>query len=211
MKITIVYDNVVADPCLTPDWGFACLVETGGQKLLFDTGAKGAILLDNMATLGIDPLSIDAVLISHNHWDHVGGLNAILNRCAARVFVPAGCSLPGSAADSVTVTTPTKLFSNCFSTGLLGDMEQALVIRQPGRAVVVVGCAHPGVGTIIAAASRFGEVRTLVGGLHGFNDFALIERLDAICPAHCTQHIDTINQCFPEKTISAGAGKVLHL
>jgi metal-dependent hydrolase (beta-lactamase superfamily II) len=44
-------------------------VETAGQTLLFDTGARGDILLGNMERLGID-----AVLISHGHWDHIGGL-----------------------------------------------------------------------------------------------------------------------------------------
>ena len=48
MKITIFYDNVVWEPAITPDWGFACLVETDGQILLFDTGARGDILLGNM-------------------------------------------------------------------------------------------------------------------------------------------------------------------
>ncbi len=74
MKITIIYDNVVWESTLTPDWGFACLVETTGQTLLFDTGAKGNILLGNMELIGIDPFAIDAVFISHSHWDHIGGL-----------------------------------------------------------------------------------------------------------------------------------------
>ena len=67
MKITIVYDNVVSRPDLAADWGFACLVETEGHTLLFDTGAKGTILLGNMEKLNIDPSIIDAVFISHNH------------------------------------------------------------------------------------------------------------------------------------------------
>jgi 7,8-dihydropterin-6-yl-methyl-4-(beta-D-ribofuranosyl)aminobenzene 5'-phosphate synthase len=51
MKITIVYDNVVWEPALTSDWGFACLVEAAGQTLLFDSGARGDILLGNMESL----------------------------------------------------------------------------------------------------------------------------------------------------------------
>ena len=56
MRITIIYDNVVSNPELIPDWGFACLAETKGYALLFDTGAKSTILLQNMQKLGIDPL-----------------------------------------------------------------------------------------------------------------------------------------------------------
>jgi 7,8-dihydropterin-6-yl-methyl-4-(beta-D-ribofuranosyl)aminobenzene 5'-phosphate synthase len=48
MRITIIYDNVVWEPALSPDWGFACLMETAGHNLLFDTGARGDILLGNM-------------------------------------------------------------------------------------------------------------------------------------------------------------------
>jgi len=61
-----------------------------------------------------------------------------------------------------------------------------LVIRRHDSAVVIAGCSHPGVGRIISAAFRFGEVGILLGGLHGFDDYPLIERLDAICPADCT-------------------------
>jgi 7,8-dihydropterin-6-yl-methyl-4-(beta-D-ribofuranosyl)aminobenzene 5'-phosphate synthase len=53
MKITIVYDNVVWESALTPDWGFACLVETAGQTLLFESGARADILLGNMESLSL--------------------------------------------------------------------------------------------------------------------------------------------------------------
>jgi hypothetical protein len=67
MEITIIYDNVVWESPLTPDWGFACLVETTGQTLLFDTGAKGDILLGNMELIGIDPFAIDAVMTTNGY------------------------------------------------------------------------------------------------------------------------------------------------
>lgn len=209
MKITIVYDNVVWEPTLTPDWGFACLVETAGQTLLFDTGAKSNILLGNMKRLGIDPVAIDAVFISHSHWDHVGGLSDFLQIHPAPVFIPANCSTPGSTAKVVAVKDPTEIFEDVYSTGQLGGLEQSLVIRHNDRTVVIAGCSHPGVDRIITTASRFGKVSTLIGGLHGFNDLLLIDRLDAICPGHCTQHIEDIKRRYPDKYLAAGAGRVL--
>jgi 7,8-dihydropterin-6-yl-methyl-4-(beta-D-ribofuranosyl)aminobenzene 5'-phosphate synthase len=211
MKITIIYDNTAWNPGLTPDWGFACLVETTNHTLLFDTGAKGMILLGNMEKLGILPATVDMVVLSHNHWDHTGGLHDFLSIQPATVVVPAACPVPANATDVVAVKHPTQLGDNLYSTGQLDDFEQSLVIRQDNRTVVVVGCSHPGVGQILKAASRFGKVDTLIGGLHGFNDFLLIEALDAVCPVHCTQHIGEIKRRFPDKYLAGGAGRVLTL
>ncbi|MDO9575327.1 MAG: MBL fold metallo-hydrolase, partial [bacterium] len=80
MKITIIYDNEVWEKGLTSDWGFSALVEVNNRKILFDTGANGAILLSNMEKLGIDPTSFSEVIISHYHWDHTGGLSDLLTR-----------------------------------------------------------------------------------------------------------------------------------
>ena len=211
MKITIIYDNTVCHPDLIPDWGFACLVETGGHTLLFDTGARGRLLLDNMETLGILPQRIDMVFLSHNHFDHTGGLQDFLSIQPTKVVAPAGCMVPADATEVISINQPAQIGDVFYSTGALDHFEQSLVVRQGDRMVVVVGCSHPGVGRILEAASRFGLVDTLVGGLHGFNDFSLIETLDRICPTHCTQYIREIKQRFPVKYMEGGAGKVLQL
>jgi len=66
MKVTIIYDNEVYKEGLVADWGFSCLVEVKNTpKILFDTGTNGSILLSNMEKLGIEPVSIGEVFISH--------------------------------------------------------------------------------------------------------------------------------------------------
>src|SRR3990172_6002964 len=80
VRITIIYDNNPMIEGLQTDWGFACLVEVGKTKLLFDTGDNGNILLSNMARLGIDPKSIDFIFLSHFHHDHTGGLSEFLKK-----------------------------------------------------------------------------------------------------------------------------------
>ena len=44
------------------------------RTLLFDAGPEGATLLHNAAILGVDFGGVDAVVLSHGHWDHGGGL-----------------------------------------------------------------------------------------------------------------------------------------
>jgi 7,8-dihydropterin-6-yl-methyl-4-(beta-D-ribofuranosyl)aminobenzene 5'-phosphate synthase len=78
LRITIVYDNRELAPSLGTSWGFAAVVELRGHTVLFDTGADAPTLLGNMRALGIDPRSIEAVVLSHAHGDHTGGLQGLL-------------------------------------------------------------------------------------------------------------------------------------
>jgi 7,8-dihydropterin-6-yl-methyl-4-(beta-D-ribofuranosyl)aminobenzene 5'-phosphate synthase len=79
MKVTCLVDNAVRlNSDLWGEHGLAYLVETADGRLLFDTGQSGAVLLHNLKALDIDPATIDAVAISHAHYDHTGGLPALL-------------------------------------------------------------------------------------------------------------------------------------
>ena len=75
MKITIVYDNEVLRKGLKAGWGFSCLID---NDVLFDTGGDGVALLYNMEKLCINPSDIKAVVLSHGHGDHTGGLSDLL-------------------------------------------------------------------------------------------------------------------------------------
>jgi 7,8-dihydropterin-6-yl-methyl-4-(beta-D-ribofuranosyl)aminobenzene 5'-phosphate synthase len=213
MRITIVYDNEVKKEGLKADWGFSCFIQPeNAPPILFDTGADSPTLLYNVKKLGIDVESIGIVVISHAHGDHSGGLSAILElNKDAEVYLPAssGGTIPGRKV--TTVTEPIQICDSIFSTGELKGVEQSLALRTDKGILVVVGCSHPGVGTILDAASRFGKVYGIVGGLHGFSDFRRLDGLSLICPCHCTQYKSEITQLFPQQCLECGAGLVIDI
>lgn len=78
VAITLLVDNR-AGPGLRSEHGFSAWVEAAGRRLLFDTG-QGAALEGNAERLGVDLGAVDAVVLSHGHYDHTGGLPAVLSR-----------------------------------------------------------------------------------------------------------------------------------
>lgn len=80
MKITVVVDNCVptlAKAAFRGEHGLAVLIETGVNRILFDTG-QSDLVIHNLGLLGVHPRDLDAIVISHGHYDHTGGLASVL-------------------------------------------------------------------------------------------------------------------------------------
>jgi len=79
MKVTVVCENTVGVPMprgLIGEHGLSFLIE-GETRTLFDTG-QGLGVIKNLAILGKDIKAIDRIILSHGHFDHVGGLADVL-------------------------------------------------------------------------------------------------------------------------------------
>jgi 7,8-dihydropterin-6-yl-methyl-4-(beta-D-ribofuranosyl)aminobenzene 5'-phosphate synthase len=225
VKITIIYDNVAFRKDLQADWGFSALIETeNSPKILFDAGADGKILLNNMEKLTIDPLSIEEIFISHLHADHTGGLDEFLrvNSKIKNIYVPSALGLEiaelrssltlrSTRVNEVIFKKPQKIHDNVFSTGELEDIEQGLGVETGKGIVLVVGCSHPEMRYILDTAEKFGKIYAIIGGLHGFSTFELFKDLELICPTHCTQHKAELKEMYPQKYIEGGAGRIIEI
>lgn len=89
--VTTLVENRVAGnrTDLVSEHGLSFLVETGDRRILFDTGASDRFLR-NGTVLGLFPGPLDAVVLSHGHYDHAGGLPALLSAMAEPVDLYAG-------------------------------------------------------------------------------------------------------------------------
>jgi len=211
MKLTILYDNV-AEQGLMGGWGFSCLLKLDDENILFDTGWDGRMLLYNMKKLGKSPDQIERIVISHSHWDHMGSLPNLLRK-GVEVYVLQSFSKHlkeeiASRSDLHEVKGAQKICEGVWTTGELGERikEQSLVVKTAKGLVVITGCAHPGLENIFAVASKFGKITGVLGGMHDFDDYALMKNLTLISPSHCTVNKKKIAELFPEAYVEGRAG-----
>jgi 7,8-dihydropterin-6-yl-methyl-4-(beta-D-ribofuranosyl)aminobenzene 5'-phosphate synthase len=236
MKLTIVYDNE-AKHGLKSGWGFSCLIEAPGHNILFDTGWDGHLLLDNMRRLSISPEAIDILVLSHQHWDHIGGVPTFLHMNPdVDVYVPSsfspnlkkeissrgGCpEASGSSSEANLpvnprlheIKAPGQICKGVYTTGELGTdtKEQSLILDSGNGLYVIAGCAHPGLSAILSAASMFGNVAGIIGGLHDSREHSLLKDLQLIGAGHCTVHKNEFREMYPGSFVEISAGYCLEL
>lgn len=96
MKITVLIENSPAPskPELAHEHGLSLFIETGNERIIFDTGSSGKFVT-NATHLGIDIATATRCIISHGHYDHGGGIGSLLKangKCP--VFIAANAFNP---------------------------------------------------------------------------------------------------------------------
>ncbi len=234
LRLHVVFNNVPHKTGLETGWGFSCLVEGLDKIVLFDTGGNGDILLSNMKHLGLDVNTVDAVVLSHIHGDHTGGLHVFLEKNPnVTVYMPE--SFPASFQQEVkrlgvtteTVSGPRRLMDKVYSTGEMGwaIKEQALIVDTPLGLIVITGCAHPNVADMAEQAKTYlgKNIYLVMGGFHLSGSShaeirTIIGRLKAlgvkkIAPSHCTGEnaIRMFRDAWAEDFIEGGLGAVIEV
>ena len=233
-EITVLFNNVAHDSRLTTAHGFACLIEGPEGSILFDSGCDGHILLANMKALGKDPEPVERVVISHMHWDHMGGLWDFLRKSGpVELFLPKSFSkdfvkhAEMLGARVVSVDGPAELAPGVHSTGEMGDKikEQGLVLGGDAGSIVITGCAHPGIVAIVERAQAVvpGPVGTILGGFHMRADKEkdvhwIVGRLEGmnvrrVGSSHCTGDgpVERFREVWQDDFLDFGCGATLRL
>jgi 7,8-dihydropterin-6-yl-methyl-4-(beta-D-ribofuranosyl)aminobenzene 5'-phosphate synthase len=233
IRLTIVYDNYRFNEELQADWGFSCLVEGLDRTLLFDTGRYHDAFVSNLFKLGIDPKSIDELVLSHDHPDHVGGalkfleFNSSVTVSLVRSF-PSGFkkSMQESGADVAEIEQATTISRNVVSTGEMKDIvrnEHSLVLVTDQGGIVLTGCAHPGIVEIVerSVALTGQEILLVAGGFHLMSDYGSSIRNIAlklrdlgvrhVAPTHCSggEARQIFSAVFGERFLNGGVGRVI--
>lgn len=236
-RIRILFNDQARQTDLAIGIGFSALI---GDNLLFDTGNNGISLLANMEILGIDPMGINAVVISHDHWDHTGGLCDLLAMKPGITVYGA----PGFGEElKRKITLNDGVFIPCaeyrqIGPGILltGEMpgyykgaylaEQAMVLETENGISIITGCAHPGIVNIVDRVTEHLSTENLysiVGGFHMkhhtkeelkrvFDDLEARD-IALFVPMHCTgeKAIRAFVNRFGEKTRTLKSGDILEI
>jgi len=159
-------------------------VQSDGETVIFDTGQSGA-LVPNARVLGIDVAGTNAVVISHGHYDHAGGLRAVYSLCSPPLYVAEGIEggfFEGVPPEAVNVIGgPTEVIPGVIASGPIprktvfesprADVpeDQALILQAERATALLVGCTYAGaINTLEFAAELMGSrsVDIVLGGLH---------------------------------------------
>ena len=233
ISIVVVFDNYPHRKDLKTSWGFACVVRGAEKTILFDTGGDGTVLMGNLRKMKIDPQGIDTVMLSHAHGDHTGGLRAFLGaNPEVEVFMPKSfpesfkAEVKATGAKVIEVSTAREICAGAWSTGEAGSsiIEESLVLRTNLGLILITGCAHPGIVSIIEKAKEFFEgddVLLAMGGFHlrSESDAVLRKNISLFKeigvrragPSHCSG--DRTRELFKKEYgkdfVQIGAGSVI--
>ncbi|WP_300667466.1 MBL fold metallo-hydrolase [Desulfoluna sp.] len=194
LSILPLVDFHAADETLATEAGVSYLVTAGDTRILLDVGANEKCedpspLLANAKKLGVDLGSLDALVLSHLHRDHVGGIPEEKEKrfsfspgaspCSdLPVYTPETLTgaLP-TGCHAVTVTAPRELAPGVWSLGPMGrslfimgyTVEQALAIHVEGKGMaLIIGCGHPTIERLLERCQALfpHPIFAVIGGLH---------------------------------------------
>lgn len=93
LRLTTLVENTARGKCILAEHGFSLWIEHSNKKILFDTG-QGNVIKHNAEQLSINLEDADAIVLSHGHYDHTGGIHKIKRINKIPIFTHRDSLLP---------------------------------------------------------------------------------------------------------------------
>ena len=232
VNVRVIYDNFVHSEGTTADWGYSVLLDGLEKVILFDTGTKPELFESNFRKIGIDPETIDIMVLSHEHGDHTGGISSFVKmKTDLPLIIPESFSgsfkkqMSAFGLKPVLVDNPSEICVNLFTSGEFDYTiaEQSLVLDTKKGLVVMTGCAHPGIIEMLEVIKKdFNKnIYMVFGGFHLMEKSQkemdeIISEMKALgvvkCGAtHCTgnDQIEMFRKAFGDDYFELGVGNTV--
>jgi len=166
-------------------WGFITLIEYDGKKILFNGAGVEAIFENNLKILDIKPKELDAVVISHEHWEMIEGMDYIIeNNPSISIYAPDTVIQSLSSrhpewkdrfkhVDGYLEYSPNVAFYSQRSGnrrgGPVGIDEISLLLKSEQGLIIFIGCGHPELLQYIFKSKQLAgidKINLLAGGTH---------------------------------------------
>ena len=163
--VTVLVENTVTGRALQAEHGLSFLIRTERHCILFDTGQTD-LIVKNASALNLPLSKVDAIALSHGHYDHTGGLNAVREMAPrSRIYLHPAALAPKFAGNSdgssryvgmnetsrevvrkaglslVWTPKPTMIADGVFVTGAIP--RRNLFENTGGRFFLDAGCEEP--------------------------------------------------------------------
>jgi phosphoribosyl 1,2-cyclic phosphodiesterase len=179
--------------------GNALVVEAGMSRVLLDCGFSTSETVRRLARLGLEPSSLDAVLVTHEHDDHVGGVARFSRKFGIPVYLSHGTHVAATRerrvfGDVVIIDSHTPF--------TVGDIEVLPYpvphdAREPTQFVFSDGASR--LGVLTDAGSSTSHIEAMLSGL----DALVIE---------CNHDLDMLmGSAYPERLKQRISGRYGHL
>ncbi len=132
ISLKMIYNNTGECSGLENAWGLSVWIEDEQGVTLFDTGGDASTLKKNMEHLDLDLNKVNRIIISHNHWDHKGGLEFVLGKVKDKTDLyvvtqdKKEYQTDFPSANVIGIDKSSKIHDNIWSTGSL-SASQAVI------------------------------------------------------------------------------------
>lgn len=187
----------------------ATFVEGGGARILIDCGLSATKAEERLRRLGIDPATLDAILVTHEHSDHIYGISVMSRRFKIPVYTNAG------AADHVHKVYGHEIFRTGEPFAVAGLSIAPFSIVHDAREPV--GFRMMAEGLVFAQATDLGKVTPLVReSLRGANALVIESNhdeqllLECDYPWELKQRISSSHGHLSNSTAAALVNELTH-